>query len=233
MRGIVWNGIVSRSPNVITNSRIEQNMEGGIDVSTETVLKITQSIIRKNKAKYGAGISCGRYCTLEVTNCVIADNAAENFGGGLDIESSFGQATISHTTITGNSAGRLGGGIYFGATPSEILRLTITNSIIWGNHSDGNNPELALAGNSVLIKSSDIKERLEGIGREAEPNRLTYVDNIDEDPLFIDPENGDFRLMENSPAAAMGANPIFSDGNPTNVTAKGKRISKWAEFKQR
>ncbi len=230
-RGIVCMGHYIRTANLITNSRIEQNMDGGVSLSGETVLNITQSIIRKNRSKFGGGIRCGRTFTLEVSNCVIADNIAESFGGGLDIESYFGQATISHTTITGNTAGRIGGGIYFSSPPVERLRLTITNSIIWGNHSDGNNDELLLAGRSVLIKSSDIRG-LE-IGRQVPPNILTLVDNIDEDPLFIDPENGDFRLMENSPASSMGAHAAFAVAGTLNVSAKSKRISTWAEFKRR
>lgn len=235
MRGIVCVGNYSRTANLITNSRIEQNMDGGVSVSTESELNITESVIRKNRSRFGAGIDCGRTSTLEVSNCVIADNIAESFGGGLYIASYVDRTiTISHTTVTGNTAGRIGGGIYFDSTPSEgLLRLTVTNCIIWGNHSDGNIHELALAGNSVLIKSSDIRGGLEGTGREAEPNRLTYVDNIDEDPLFIDPENGDFRLMENSPASSMGAHAAFAVAGTLNVSAKSKRISTWAEFKRR
>lgn len=235
IRGIVCTSNYSRTANLITNSRIEQNMDGGVYVSTESGLKITESIIRKNRSRFGAGIYCNRTSTLEVSNCVIADNIAESFGGGLYIASYVDRTiTISHTTVTGNTAGRIGGGIYFDSTPSEnLLRLTVTNCIIWGNHSDGNNHELALAGNSVLIKSSDIRGGLEGTGREAEPNRLTYVDNIDEDPLFIDPDNGDFRLMENSPAFSMGAHAAFAVAGTLSVTPKGKRISTWAEFKHR
>lgn len=234
MRGIVCTANYARhSANLITNSRIEQNMEGGVDVSEETGLNITKSIIRKNSARSGAGISCSRTCILNVSECIIADNMADNYGGGFIIETWSGQVTISHTTITGNTSRQIGGGIYFGAVPTEQLRLTIEDSIVWGNHSDGGYDELALSGSAIVIKNSDIKGGLEGIGREAEPNRLTYTDNIDEDPLFIDPENGDFRLRENSPAAAMGANAIFSVAGPLTVTAKGKRISKWAEFKRR
>ena len=233
MRGIVCTANYARTTNLITNSRIEQNMEGGVRVSEETVLNITKSIIRNNSAKSGAGISCSRTCTLNVSDCVIADNAADNYGGGFGIETWSGSVTIKHTTITGNTSRQMGGGIYFGAVPTEMLRLTIEKSIVWGNHSEGNYDELALSGSAIVIKNSDIRGGLEGIGREAEPNRLTYMDNIDEDPLFIDPENGDFRIMENSPAATMGANAIFSVADPLTVTAIGKRISKWAEFKRR
>lgn len=233
MRGIVCTANYVQTTNLITNSRIEQNMEGGVRVSEETVLNITKSIIRKNSAKSGAGISCSRTCTLNVSDCVIADNAADNYGGGFGIETWSGSVKISQTTITGNTSRQMGGGIYFDAVPTEHLRLTIEKSIVWGNHSAGNYDEIALSGNAIVIKNSDIRGGLEGIGREAEPDRLTYMDNIDEDPLFIDPENGDFRIMDNSPAATMGANAIFSVTGPLAVTAKGKRISKWAEFKRR
>ena len=234
MRGIICTANYARhTANLIANSLIEQNMEGGVEVSEETGLNITKSIIRKNSATSGAGISCTRTCILNVSECVVADNVADIYGGGFGIETWSGKVTISHTTITGNTSRQIGGGIYFGAVPTVQLRLTIEDSIVWGNHSDGSFDELYLSGSTIVIKNSDIKGGLEEIGREAEPNRLTYVDNIDEDPLFIDPENGDFRLMENSPAAAMGANAIISVVGPFNVTAKDKRISKWAEFKRR
>ncbi len=231
MRGIVCTANYSMAANLITNSRIEQNMEGGIEVSENSVLNLTESIIRKNKANSGARVSCSRTCTLNVSNCVIAENTADGYGGGLKIDSWSGQATISHTTITGNIAGQRGGGIYFDSTPSEGLRLTITNCIIWGNHSDGNNHELVLSGNSIAIKSSAIRGGLQGIGREAEPNRLTYVNNIDEDPLFIDAENGDYSLQVNSPALGMGAN--VAEVGVLSVSSVGKRLVTWGDLKRR
>ena len=217
--------------NLITNSRIEQNRDGGVEVSGATALKITESTIRQNTAKSGGGISCSRTSTIDISECIIAENTATAWGGGLDIESWSGKATITHCTITQNTSGKMGGGIYFSSTPSTRLTLTLTDSIVWGNKSDGAFAEVALGGNKIVIRSCDIGGGLEGIGREVDEDRLIYEDNIDADPLFVDADRGDYRLKPNSPAAAMGVQSTL--GGALSVTSVGKRLVKWGELKRK
>ena len=221
----------SPGSNLITNSRIEQNRDGGVKVSGSTVLKITESIIRQNTAKSGAGISCSRTCTLDVSECVIAENSATGWGGGLNIESWSGQVTISHSTITQNTSVRSGGGIFFNGIPTVHPRLILTNSIVWGNKSEEKFDEILAGGNQVVIKSSNIGGGLKGLGREADGQKLIYEDNIDDDPLFVNVDQGDYRLKANSPAAGMG--PQSSFGGVLSVAPIGKRLVKWAELKRK
>ena len=217
--------------NIITNSLIEKNKNGGVDVSDNTVLHITESIIRQNTAKYGAGVSCSRTCNLNISECIIAENEATKLGGGLDIESWMGSVTITHTTITQNYSGGTGGGIFFSGMPPIRRRLTISNSIVWGNKSEGNFDEILAGGNQVYIKSSNIGGGLEGLGREADGQKLIYENNIDVDPRFVDAESGDYRLMENSPAAGMG--PQSTVGGYLSVDPVGKRPVMWGELKRK
>ena len=230
-RGVVCTGNYSWDSNLITNSRIEQNAGGGIEVSQETAIDITESIIRQNTADSGGGISCSRTSTLNVSECIIAENTADRFGGGFDIESWSGKVTITHSTITRNTAGKWGGGIFFSSTPASNIHLTLTNSIVWGNTSEGSFDEAALGGNKIVIRTCDIGGGLEDLKREAHPDELIYEDNIDEDPRFVNADSGDYRLKPGSPAAAMG--PQSSLGGLLSVAAVGKRLVKWAELKRR
>ena len=77
--------------------------------------------------------------------------------------------------------------------------LTLLNSIVWGNVSD-NNQQMNLNG-EFTINYSDI----EGL-----PGSLEGNGNIDLDPMFVDPDNGNFFLDENSPCIDAG-NPAYSD----------------------
>ena len=234
-RGIKFVGshlsFLTNDINTITNSIIEKNNNGGVDVSDNTVLHITESIIRQNTAKYGAGVSCSRTCTLNITECVIAENEATKWGGGLDIESWDGSVTITRTTITHNYSGGNGGGIFFNGLPTISRRITITNSIVWGNESEGNFDEILAGGNQVYIESSNIGGGLNGLGREADGQKLIYENNIDVDPLFVDAERGDYRLLEHSPAAGMG--PQSTVGGFLSVAPVGKRLVQWAELKRK
>ena len=171
-----------------------------------------------------------RNISLNISECIIAENEATKWGGGLDIEAWIGSVTITNTTITQNTSVRFGGGIFFNGLPPIHRRLTITNSIVWGNKSEGKYDEILAGGNQVFIKSSNIGGGLKGLGREADGQKLIYEDNIDVDPLFVDADRGDYRLMENSPAAGMG--PQTSVGGFLSVAPAGKRLVQWAEMKR-
>ncbi len=102
--------------------------------------------------------------------------------------------TIIHNVISGNSDS----GIYYGLyTESEIYNNVITgnslgiyilnaspiitNTILWGNEE-----EIYIGGGSPSFRYCDIEGGWDGEG------------NINVDPLFRDPENGDFHLMADS-----------------------------------
>ena len=226
-----WRGVIctffSRGDTLITNCEIAQNTGGGVEASEYSILKITNSIIRQNTAKYGGGIYCSPSAIIEVSNCIIAQNVATRWGGGINVaESKWGQAKITNCTITRNTASERGGGIYI----FSLTSFTLTDSIVWGNNSDKTHAEISVSGRWIVIKSNDIRDGLDGIGHEPDGVLFIYEDNIDADPLFVDADRGDYRLKRNSPAAAMGVQA--SHVGPLSVTSVGKRLVMWGEIKR-
>ena len=75
---------------------------------------------------------------------------------------------------------------------------TLTHSIVWNN-----SPEsiyLYTGDEDPLITYSDVEGGWEGLG------------NIDADPLFIDPDGGDYSLQDGSPCIDAGTADIDGDG---------------------
>ncbi len=185
---------------VITNTIVENSatsLGGGIYCNGSTIVK--GNTFMDNSAPYGAGIySYYRGVPLISLN-VIKHNHASTNGGGIF---SYGpNSIISNNTIYENTAFR-GGGIFCGAnTPTIDNNIvssnhatyaggifcvtsigTITNTICWGDSSIYGHNEIH-APNSHTVIYSNIQGGWEGEG------------NIDVEPLFRDPENGDFHLM--------------------------------------
>ncbi|RKU10429.1 hypothetical protein C6501_13830 [Candidatus Poribacteria bacterium] len=224
---------------------IFQNTGGGIKGTEYAGLNITDSIIKQNTAKNGGGISCSPTSRLKVIGCVIAENIATESGGGIDIYSSFGHASIAYCTITRNTANVRGGGVHVELRGSPF---NCSNSIIWGNMSKGTHPEFFAAGPTVSIRSCDLRHGLEGFG-DKWAEFIFYKDNIDEDPLFVNADSGDYRLRHNSPAITMGATAPREDleeeeeqdleeredfiEKSLSVNSRGKRIVKWADLKRK
>ena len=226
--GIVFNRF-ARGNNPITDCLITQNRGSGIECRFYSYMNITDSIITRNKAEFGGGIYCDRSSIIDVSDCVIARNIATKSGGGIYIHSKWGHAEITHCTIAHNTANAEGGGVY---AFIDFSFFNLSNSIVWGNTTRGDHAEFAGVGRKLTIKSFDIQNGLEGIGHEPDGVWFSYVNNIDADPLFVDADRGDYRLKENSPAAAMGVQSS-SIRKALSVTAVGKRLLKWAELKRK
>jgi len=137
---------------------------------------------------------------LFMVNVLIVGNSTAARGGGVYAEAEF---TLTNCTISGNTAAESGGGI---DAAHEGACGTVNNSILWGN-----TPDQLLDGDgaTTVVRYSDIQGR--GFGET----------NIDADPMFVDSDNGDFRLQAGSPCidaghnwAIAGITEIDLDGNP-------------------
>ena len=128
------------------------------------------------------------------------NNFSQNAGGVYCWNTSL---TLNNCTLTKNTAAQVGGGLWFRNSDP-----TLTNCIVWDNHANSD-PEIWSNTTSPTITYSDIKGGWLGSG------------NIDANPLFVDPLNGDFRLQPGSPCIDTGdpSYPLDPDGTRADMGA--------------
>ena len=102
---------------------------GGIHFNSRDTLTLEDSTFSGNSANYGGGIY--NFGTATITNSTLSGNSAAFRGGGIH---NSGTATITNSTLSGNYSALDGGGIF-----NEGGTATITNSTLSGNsaHSGG------------------------------------------------------------------------------------------------
>ncbi len=152
---------------------------GGIDFKYASPT-VSNTILSGNSAGLNGGAAALWESAGLWTNCLIVENSAE-FGAGLDIMAS--SPVLKHCTTSANGAST-GGSIYSGMF-SDVV---VANAILWGSSPD----EIFLESGDVLVTSSNIEGGWAGAG------------NLSADPLFSDPENGNYRIVAGSPCADAG-----------------------------
>jgi len=141
-----------------------------------------------------------------LVNVTIANNTASYGGGGIFCDHS--SPSLVNVTIANNTAFYGGGGIY-----CQNSSLSLVNCIMWNNSPQ----EVFLGGlygynNSITIAYSDIQGGETGIATN-DLGTIYWLDgNIDADPLFVDAENGDYTLQQNSPCIDAGTAYFEWDG---------------------
>jgi hypothetical protein len=227
--------LITGDDSYISSTYIDGDSSGSVvrflgDVDTTTI--ITGFTLQNGNAYFGGGIYC-HDSNPKISYNIIRDNLAFGFevpivGGGIFCSSS--NPRILNNTITGNvvigSYGSSGGGICCEESSPIIVNNTINsnsadfgagifctlnsnpdivNTIIWGDYSSYNSEVDYDGSSSPFIIYCDIQGGWPGIG------------NIENDPLFRDPENGDLHLMStacgdpyDSPCIDIGA-PVIED----------------------
>lgn len=146
----------------------------------------------------GGGGACN--CDGTIRNNVISNNWAM-YGGGMfffDDGSNPSAPTIINCTFSGNSAA-YGGAI---SCWSGYSTPTIVNCILWGDWAP-HGPEIS--GSSLSVSFSDVEGGWAGEG------------NIDTDPCFVDPCNGDYHLQWNSACINVGDPCYAADENECDI----------------
>ena len=177
---------------------------GGITCKNLSNPILENLIIKSNYSVRGAGICCGGSSPI-LQNMIIIGNSSE-YGGGIYCYID-ANPILQNVTISGNTASTgCGGGICcYESDPSLI------NSILW-NYSYF---EIYISTGSVTATYSDIRGGYVGTG------------NIDSDPRFVDPANGDYHLQPTSPCIDTGdpASPLDPDGTIADMGAYYSNIS--------
>jgi len=206
------------SPNLI-NCTFYANEAGSVGGGMCTDLSspvMSNCIFRENTSGIIAG---GMYInggSPILTNCALIKNSALSSGGGVMVNSNT-SLTLTNCTFSGNSA--MSGSVMenFNST------ITLTNCILWDNLP----PQIGNYNSTSVVTYSDIQGGWLGLG------------NIDADPCFVDPNNGDYHLKSqagrwdsNSQSWVMDyvSSPCIDAGNPgcteaNEPTPNGNRIN--------
>ena len=166
---------------------------------------ISHCIIKDNEVGWGGGgIFCGS-SSPTVTNCLIIDNSAGHEGGGIMVHAG-SDATIINCTFSGNVSGTWqgGGGIYLHGNSHA----TVVNSVLWHNYRNGNEQEIWFCSIGerceLTISYTDVEGGRDGIVTNNNGDVNWGEGNIDEDPLFADPDEDDYQLTADSPCIDSG-----------------------------
>ena len=218
-----------------TGSNGYEKLGGGIYIYRGDTPVIENCNISGNSASdYGGGMYV-IYCTPTITNSYFADNGAKN-GGALSI---FGNpGTFTNCVFSGNAAVEKGGALRICENNSNVVNCTfsgnraadgggliidncsptIKNSVIWNNSASVSGNQVYNTSSSPIFSYCDIQGGRAAFGDDG-GNSITYTDNIDQNPFFVDPvdpadaptTSGDFRLYNGSPCLNSGDNSANSE----------------------
>ncbi len=193
---------------------------GAIDARGNT--KIRNCIFKKNVAVYDVGLKYAEGGALylndevEVANCIIVSNTAQNYGSAIFIDPSANDVKIINTTIYGNIAFNNSSAIY---TPYLHAQFTIKNCIFAQNSANTIYPGAAnLTGFDITYNILDTTW--------SEFNST----NISQSPVFVNPDNGDYHLAGGSPGIVEGdPDPAYNDpnGSRNDMGAYGGPYGDW------
>ncbi|MCK4871421.1 MAG: right-handed parallel beta-helix repeat-containing protein [Phycisphaerales bacterium] len=180
---------------------------GGVYIRGQTDVSFTGCEFSGNTAGWfgGGGFAYwgpsngGYYNGVTLTDCVFSDNVSEGFRGGAIQLIDEPSATISNCTLIGNSAHSdsesAGGCLYL----SEMTTAVISNTVI--ALSSTSEAIHCSDGSTATLNCCDIYGNEGGDWVGCIEDQYSINGNICEDPLFCDPENGDYHIMDTSPCA--------------------------------
>jgi len=148
---------------------------------------------------FGGGLCIWNNHPLVSRNLIYGNMASR--GGGIYVGHQItSEPQFFNNTIYGNEAVELGGGLYL-----RNAACTIANEIMWNNTAPGS-PGIFIYGSSTVEVNYSLVEDWIGPGNG----------NLDEDPLLVDPENGNFHLSVDSPCIDSGNPSSDPDPDGTN-----------------
>lgn len=203
--------------NCVFEDNVAANNGGGIYVygGSPTIERCT---FRGNHAENDGGGICNVLGGPPIVkNCLFIDNEALDVGGGM-CNSLYSQAALTNCIFIGNVAGDSGSAILNGNSDATITNCTfygnyteyegvvaisqgtgelrITNSILWNDTEAEGYYEIRNNGD-LYVSYCDIQGGIEGGINNSSPPLSEVCDgggNIDTDPCFVDPCDGDFHL---------------------------------------
>ncbi|MFM9947178.1 MAG: choice-of-anchor Q domain-containing protein [Saprospiraceae bacterium] len=225
-----------------TNCSFNENsaFSGGAMYNRNSSLVISHCTFSNNSATFGAGVSevfssssishsvfSGNMAeqegggmkfsgdnvngNIEVVNCLFAGNTSQSKGGAFSFDNhESGSYRFINCTFWGNTAPDGGGTINSNILDDGITFPSLINCIVWGNSSifgQNNSQEGRLHISHSLIQGTEC------------PAWVTCGSGVifNQDPLFVDSDNGDFRILGCSPALNVGSNAALPAGTTTDL----------------
>lgn len=153
----------------------------------------------------GGGICLWYDANPTINNIVLSNNYSYE-GAGIFIMAGYNSgctSKLNNLTIVNNYSEWYGGCISGYETDEEFI---FQNSVCWENYAGITGEEID---GEIAVEYSNIQSGYNGIG------------NIDTDPLFVDPENGDYHLQPGSPCIDAGDpdSPLDPDGTIADMGA--------------
>jgi len=240
----------------VTNNIFSGNSSvwgGGVTtyLRSEGTITITNNIFSGNSAKdytnplngYGGGVLAHLWLgTITITNNIFSGNSADH-GGGVSVYLTSGTLTITNNTFSGNLASQDGGGVW-ARSYYDSATLNIYNNIFFDNTANAGD-DLHIGcdcngndiGSIINLYNNNFSGNADFDTGQSEDLFINETDNyshggnIQENPLFVDAENGDFHLQSTSPCIDTGTNdaPYLpdtdKDGKPRIIDGNGDDIA--------
>jgi predicted outer membrane repeat protein len=172
-----------------------------------------ECVFSGNQARDDGGAICNLAdSTSRFENCIMNGNHADGVGGAM--KNYAATANLANCTVSGNQAQESCGGIWSGA--ASVVRLD--NCILWAN-ADGSGGQAEPAQTRV----EDSAMAIQYCDVQGWSGTLGGLGNFGLDPLFADPNSGDFHLKSQGGRWDAGENrwvhdaetsPCIDAGNP-------------------
>ncbi|MFC2150779.1 right-handed parallel beta-helix repeat-containing protein [Calditrichota bacterium] len=179
--------------------------------------EIYDNVVDADGLSWGAGVFIGHtesYGTF--VRCLIRDNISDE-GAGIYMENSF-DTYFYNCTVVNNIARETAGALFtdYGGVKEGFVEFR--NCIFWGNGDSSFYIDCRSSDtNTVVIDYSCVEDGEAAFVLTEEREYANYIwgeGNIEDDPGFLDPEEDDFTLAEDSPCIDTG-DPDF-DQDPDN-----------------
>jgi len=156
-------GNLTLSNLTVTGGNLSSGNFGGGIFNRNFLTVIGCQISGNNTATSGGGIRAGLgggtdSPTTLIINSTISGNAAQSFGGGLNLSS--GNATVINSTISGNQASTAGG-ISNSAGTTNIVNSTITANMATSGGGGG----MRVEASTIILRNSIVAQNTAALGR--------------------------------------------------------------------
>jgi hypothetical protein len=171
--GILNDNSSSKLADCVFSGNTTTGIGGGMSNRNASEPNLLNCIFRSNSAVFGGGMDNVSNSNPTLINCIFSGNSARNGGGMENLETS--KTSLINCTFSSNYAENFGGGI----SNIQDANPMLVNCIFWDNTPED------ISG-PASVSYSNVEGGFPGEG------------NIDLEPLFADPENGDYHLKSQS-----------------------------------